>query len=447
MVVTSGLSFWRTSELNEAAYVSEQLTEARQKAGDDLVVSGSFFQETKKAKLMDIVTRVAAVAAPALAATGVLVAGVAAGPALLLAGGLAAVTALMANIQAPRLKSELADYNLARKEQHVEGLNVWRDGAPPTEVDAEVYSKPDVGLRELLVCNMRDFPGSYQIVHANGHGMGAKYSAGMATEDLARAVDGACQKTADVVDVAVLDTCFGASFEALSRLARKPGNVKYVVGFEDAVPNGNSQGGRVPLNTMLEKSLHKDSARDVALAMAEAAGQHFESANNQPISQVPLPSRLSPSTLEQRKQGMDSTVAAVDMEALRHKLSPALDKAGAKLKEALADPAIADAVTAAKKACEIEFSHDLVDLGGFLTRVLEKVPEGSELHGAVKAALESLQETLMLKRTGKRFPLSGLSFHTQEKPRHSREMSPAPSRPLDGDHLPKQWVDFVKAAF
>ena len=447
MVVTSGLTFWRTSELNEAVYVSRQLTEARQKVGDDLVVSGSFFQETKSSKLMDIIKRAATVAAPALAATGLLVAGVTAGPALLLAGGLAVVTALMATSQAPRLRSELADYNLARKEQHVEGLDIWRDGAPATEVAAETDSKAQVGLRELLVCNMREFPGSFQIVHANGHGMGGKYLAGMPTEQLAQALDTACERTANSVDVAVLDTCFGASFEALSRLARKPGNVKYVVGFEDAVPNGNSRGGRVPLDKMLASSVHKESARDVALAMAGTAAQHFETKNNQSISQVPLPDRLSPSTLAQRTQGMDSTVVAVDMGALRGKLAPALDAAGAKLKEALADPTIAAAVAQAKKSSEIEFSHDLVDLGGFLTRVLEKAPEGSELQGALKAALASLEETLMAKRTGQKFPLSGLSFHTQENPRHSREMSPAPSRPLDGDHLPKQWANFVKAAF
>lgn len=447
LVVTSGLAFWRTSELNEAAQVSEQLTEARKAAEADLVVSGSFFQETRKTKLVGLLKKAGAILAPAAAATGLLVAGLTAGPALLVAGALGVVTAIAATSQTPLIKKDLEDYQLARKYQEFEGLNVWRDGAPPTEINVETTSGPDAGLRELLYSNMRDYPQSLHVVHANGHGMGARYSAGMPTRQLAEALDAACEKSGNDVDVAVLDTCFGSSFETLSRLAKKPGHVKYVVAFEDAIPNGNSEGGRIPLDDMIASSLSKASAKDVAVAVAEVAGEHFDKPNNKAISEVPLLDRLNPSTLEQRRQGMDSTVAAIDLEALRTKLHPTLDKAGLELKQALRDPALAAAVAEAKKASEIEYNHDLVDLGGFLSRVLEKAPKGSPLEATLKDALKGLEDSLMFKRTGHKFALSGLSFHTRERAGQSREISPAASAPLEGDHLPQRWIEFVKDAF
>jgi hypothetical protein len=450
-VVTSGLSFWRTSELGESAAVYDELTEARKEAPEDLVISGSFFQESKEAKLYGMLKRVAGIAAPALTATGLLVAGFTALPVVMLAGGLALLTALTAKEQGPAIKTALEDYKLARKYQEYEGLNVWREGGEATEVNVEATSSPQAGTREMLVSNMRDFPNSFHVVHANGHGLGSRYTAGLPTQQWAEALGDASEKAQNDVDVAVLDTCFGASFEAVSRLGqRRPHGVKFVVAFEDAIPNANSSGGRIPLKSMLTEALDQTTARDIAVSMAQTAAKHFNKPNNQPISEVPLTERLNPETLEKRRQGLDSTVVAIDVETLQSKLHPALDKAGAQLRKAMGDPAMATAIQQAKEASEIEPTHDLVDLGGFLTRILKTAPEGSALQSSLKEALTSLDATLMFKRTGHKYPLSGLSIHTRDKAGGSSrfgEISPLPTRPLDGDHLPKGWVEFIKEAF
>ena len=127
----------------------DELTKARKEAPEDLVVSGSFFQETKKAKLYGMLKRVAGIAAPALAATGLLVAGVTALPVVMFAGGLALLTALTAKEQGPAIKTALEDYKLARQYQQYEGLNVWREGGEATEVDVETTSSPQAGAREM----------------------------------------------------------------------------------------------------------------------------------------------------------------------------------------------------------------------------------------------------------------------------------------------------------
>jgi hypothetical protein len=446
-VVTSSAAFWRTNELGESAQVAEHLTGVWKDNPDQIVVSGSFFQETTKAKRFGLLRKAAQIAVPALAATGLLVAGAAAWPLAALGGIAALVTGIVATAEGPALKASLEDYRLSQEYQEFEGLNVWREG-PSGQVDVERTSSPEAGLREMLVSNMRDYPGSLHVVHANGHGMGSRYSAGLPTRALAGALNQATEKAGNEVDVAILDTCFGSNFESLALLAHTsyPG-VNFVVAFEDAIPNGNSDGGRLPLQEMLQQAVKESSGREMALAMAQTAGEFFDRPNNHEIAEIPLPERLSRETLPLRRKGLDSTVAAVDMQALKTRLHPALDEVGALLQRALDDPSVADVISEAKKASEIESSRDLIDLGGFLGRITENTPEGSPLYQGLKSALSALDATLLFKRTGEKFPLSGLSVHTREGARRSSEISPRSTNPLEGDHLPQGWADFIKAAF
>lgn len=447
LVVTSGLASWRTQELRDTDAVYRGLVGAQEQHADQVVVSGSFFQEAQETKRTGLLKKIARIAVPALTATGLLVAGAAVAPLLALGGVAGAVTAVIASAEAPRLKSAIDDYRLAAKFPEHQGLNVWRQGGPPTEVAVEHTSPPQDGLRELLVSNMRDYPNSFHVVHATGHGMGALYSAGLSGEALADAFTSATARAQDAVDVAILDSCFSANLENLARIGQQPGAVKYVVAFEDAIPNANADSGRIPLRQMISRATDADSAQQMAVSMATVAGGFFSQPNNQHISNIPLPQRLSAATLELRRQGLDSTVAAVDMETFANRLHPALDQAGLQLRQALDHPELANAIAQAKQAAEIEPAGNLVDLGNFLSGVLEKAPKGGPLRTSLQTALDSLQASLLHKRTGTTFPLSGLSFHTSESARQSGEISPAPSKPLEGDHLPQSWVAFVKKAF
>jgi hypothetical protein len=439
------MAFWRTSELGEMGAVAEQLEQARELAKDDLVIGATFFSETRTAKLGKVLKSAARIAVPALAGAGLLVAGMTALPAVALAGALGLFAGAMAIGESQGLQTNLQDYIQNRREKAPEGLEAWRIGTAPRSIEnLEKNSPSQDATREMLAANMVDFPKSFHIVHANGHGKGANYAAGLPADALAGAINEGAAKGANEVDAVILDTCYGANFEFMTRLGPA---VKYVVAFQDAIPNANSNAGRIPLQTMLAEATKQATAREMAIEMADVASDFFENHRDYSIASVPVAARLQRGNLEKVRQGTDSTVAAIDMEALKTKLHPALDQAGAELSKVLSDPRMTAVIAQAKENAEIETGGDLIDLGGFLSQILEHAPKDGALEGSLKSALQSLDETLIAKRTGQKFPLSGLSVHTRERPPASREIAGNPTRPLDGDHLPKGWVTFIKAAF
>ncbi len=447
MVVTSGLAFWRTAELNEAGAVARQLESARSQVPEDLVVGGSFFQETKAVKLQRVLKGAAKIAVPALAATGIALAGIAALPMTLLAGGLALATGVIGLAEGPALVKNAQDYLLARNYQEYEGMDAWRSGGPPASVPLDKGSAPEVGLREMLAANMKDFPSSLQVVHANGHGYGGRYTAGLPTDKLQGAITSATDLSGRSVDVTVLDSCYSANFESLMGMARSIPGSKFVVAFEDSIPSAASNAGRIPLDKMLVEASDDGSAREAAISMAKVAASYFDGQSHLEIAKLPLTERHRPKNLEKLRQGTDSTVAAIDMEKLRDDLHPALDKVGLQLTQALQQPELAKAIATAKDAAALDASRDLIDLGGFLQGVLHQTAEGSPLHTSLQQALNGLEATLLLKRTGNDYPLSGLSVHTRDTIPNRGEVANQGSSPLQGDHLPQGWVKFIKEAF
>lgn len=447
MVVTSGLAFWRTAELNEAGAVARQLESAKTQLPEDLVVGGSFFQEAKAVKLQRVLKGAAKIAIPALAATGIVLAGITALPLTLLAGGLALATGVVSLAEGPALLKNAQDYMLARNYQQYEGLDAWRDGGPPASVPLDKASTPEAGLREMLAANMKDFPSSLQVVHANGHGYGGRYTAGLPTDKLQDAITSATNLSGRPVDVTVLDSCYSANFESLMGMAHPTPGSKFVVAFEDAIPSAASDAGRIPLDQMLVEASDDGSAREAAISMAKVAATYFDGQSDLEIGKVPLTERHLKKNLEKLRLGTDSTVAAIDMAKLRDELHPALNQAGLQLSKALQQPELAKAIATAKDDAALDGSRDLIDLGGFLRGVLEQAAEGSPLHSSLQEALRGLDATLLLKRTGQAYPLSGLSVHTRDTIPNRGEVANQGSSPLRGDHLPQGWVKFIKEAF
>ncbi len=441
VVVTSSLNFWRAHENAEIKAVAEDLTASRQEAGDELVISGAFFQEPKKAKLGRLLGTAGRIAAPLVAAGALLAIGIASAPVGILAGAFALTSAVLAGASKSHLHQTLTDYQQAKKASAPEGLDLWRDGGPELALPS---GTPQGGLRDLLTANMRDFPASLHIVHANGHGVGAKYSAGLAGEYFAAGLNEAAKKSGRPADVLLLESCLSANFE---QLARFENSVKYVVGFEDAIPTSAAQSGRIPLKEMITEATDESSARDVALEMAQISGRHFDQRGDDAIADIPLANRLKPEHLEKLKFGTDSTAVAVDMEAFQQKLRPAMDTLGLELSSLLkTQPDFQARIASAREVAKLTESGDLVDLGLFLNHLSQGIAEESSAQKALQSVLAGLDDTLIAKRTGEKFPLSGLSIHTASRARNASGISQSASAP-HGEHLPPGWWKFAQDAF
>ena len=181
--------------------------------------------------------------------------------------------------------------------------------------------------------------------------------------------------------------------------------------------------------------------------MAELSGQHFDQPGDDAIASIPLADRLRSQHLDRLKYGTDSTAVAVDMKAFRNNLQPAMDALGEELSETLKSNAkFKEAISTARNAAKISDNGDLIDLGIFVTQLMSQTPAESSVHLALEATLTGLEKSLLTKRTGQQFPLSGLSLHTQPKSHRANTISEAPSQPF-GQHLPPGWLKFAELAF
>ena len=444
LVVTSSLAFWRSAETRETSVVAKELLDSKASAGDSLVVSGAFFQEPKASKLQRFLTSAGKIAAPILASAALFSLGVASAPIGIAAGVLALTGAAVGLGESSKLQGSLSDFLHAKKTKPPEGLDVWRDGGPSVSLSVTNRSRPQEGLQALLSANLRDFPTSLHVVHANGHGVGAKYTAGLPGEALSSSLQKATETSGRPVDVLLLESCFGANFEQLARFGDA---VQYVVGFEDAIPTSAAASGRIPLGPMLREGLDESTARDLAIEMAELSARHFDQPGDDAIAAVPLTDRLRPEHLDKLKFGTDSTVVAVDMEVFRNELHPVMDQLGNELQQTLQNtPSFQATISQAKEAASISENGDLIDLGIFLNRLSSAVATETSVSQALQKTLQQLEKTLLVKRTGTEFPLSGLSIHTQARVSSSSVISDEASAPF-GEALPKGWLNFATSAF
>ena len=243
--------------------------------------------------------------------------------------------------------------------------------------------------------------------------------------------------------MAFYETCYGSNFEFLYGQA---GAADFAVAFEDQAPKSNSYTKRVPVDEILAVPLELMSPREAAQGMAARAGEHFEREEPPAISKVPLADRLMPEHRDKFFLNTDSTVVAVDLQELQADLAPQLDKVGRLLVSAYREsPEVKNLVHQARRKNKVDEVGDLVDMGGFLTDIRKGLGEREpELAAAIGSAERELGETIIGKRTGKDFPLSGLTFHT--RPNAITFRRPASSA-YENEGLPKNWVGFVEEAF
>jgi hypothetical protein len=304
----------------------------------------------------------------------------------------------------------------------------------------------DKGLKEMTLLNLKGFPHSLHLVHAEGHGHGAGYSAGASGELMPKAIREAAAESGRPVDVVWAETCYGGNLEQLSRYV---GGAKNVVAFEDAGPTSFAMTGRVPLSELVQRASQAVDAKTMAAEIAKAAGQHmskdvqgFEGSHKSPIPPA-LRAKIGAEGL--MLGGLDSTVAAYDIEALKQQLHPRLEALGQALSSQMArDENLRSILLKAGQDSTIDTQGDLVDMGGFLDR-LTTAELDPHSRACVEQTLEALGQVVTERRTSEQFPLSGLSFHTKAINKKSLfgEFTQKISDPGKDSNLPAGWTDFV----
>lgn len=450
MVVTTASTWTRAAEAHIPHDQQTQLNGVKERLGDQVVVGGTAFQATSKSRLMSFIGKVGKAAAPVLVGVGLAVATAGAGaiiaiPGLAIAAGAVTLGGMSVFQQSKFIKSEWNDYKASRElnEAH-QGLTVWSsdlDGNIPVEKNSNSAD----GLREMLVANMKAYPTSTHVVHLSGHGRGAHYSAGMPGKDLAEAFVSATEQAGRKVDVAVLDSCYGANFEQLHRYGDSVG---YILATEDPSPGPDNIGGGLPLSEMLLQASASVDVREAALSMSEVRNAHLDWANPGVVSHIPQRERVKGLNKYLLGLGTDATAVAIDTSALRKGLHPALDSLGVALLEGVkANPELKAHLQACRENSVIDDIHDQMDLGNFLELAKKGISEDNPAHGALVAAQEQLELTVLHKRTSNGQPLGGLSVHTRDSLMDSLETSGGVSRPLADSALPQNWVKFIRKTF
>lgn len=324
------------------------------------------------------------------------------------------------------------------------GLSIWHTKqSDNVSLPIEVDSAPEQGLTAMLAHNMKEYPTAFHVVHLNGHGHGAHYTAGVNSDQMAEGLNKGCEQGERPADVVLVDSCFGGNWENLNGFSE---NSSYAVAFEDRTTATGSHKGRIPLTDMISEASDETSARGIALDLARVAGEFFDDPYDDDIAKVPLKDRGRSAHKAAIDKGTDSTVVAIDLKVMREKLNPAMDRVGKALKAELAsDKSLKKTLQRARKDNQVDGQGDLTDLGGFLSSVAQQ--SGSEsVKKATAGALEALEASILHRRTGEHYPLSGLSFHSRPHSVKRAISGDASANAHQGD-LPQGWTEFVKTAF
>ncbi len=453
-VVTSASSFWKSNEVYELTLSHKELKTARETTAADpqdrLEIGGILYQEPASRKISRTLKRGGLAALPALGALGLAAAGALTGLPGVLAFGVLALTSLANGATLASDWKAAASDIVQAKEQEKEGLTGLQAWHSELKVDLPVTaeSPPEEGLKAMLTANMQHYPTSFHLVHLNGHGYGARQSAGLSGSTLAESLEQASLQGQRPTDVLVLETCYGANFEQLLRFGP---TVKYVVAFEDQIPNGNSQAGRIPLANMLTSALEEETPATMAREIARVAGAHFDQKEHQGIAKVPHPQRTVKAHRDQLRQGTDSTAVAIDLEALENRLAPALDTLGqGLLSRWKSDREFRALVRESKDQNYLDKRQDLLDLGGLLAGISQRLPTEDPLQENLEIAQRALESAILEKRTGSHYPLSGLSIHSRpnKAPLMLGDFHGGPSShpTSQNERLPANWMAFVEAS-
>ena len=436
LVVTSSNTFWDSKEAVEGQLVQDSFLALKNSGAEQVEIGAAIYNEPVGAKLLR--------KAPGALGVG-LAAGVAAGAvavaagmgfrgALAIGGALAATPMVGMGLSALTSRWEAREVpdGLALPHTSQQEFSLETDGGSPSEA-----------LQALGAHHLKEYPSSFQVLHMNGHGHGAKAVAGLSGGEARSASSEAVAAGGRKFDVAFYETCYGSNFEFLYGQADA---ADFAVAFEDQAPKSNSYTKRVPIDKILAVPLESMAPREAAMSMAAVAGQHFNREETPGISKVPLADRLKPEHRDEFFLNTDSTVVAVDLQELKTDLAPRLDKVGSLLSSAYKESqAVRSLVHQAREENRVDEVGDLIDMGGFLSQVRTGLGEqNSGLIAAIGSAEEKLGEAVIEKRTGKDLPLSGLTFHTRP---NAITFDRPVTKAFANKDLPHNWVGFVEQAF
>ena len=214
-------------------------------------------------------------------------------------------------------------------------------GLPSKQVQVSFQSASPSAARfdEAWKKSLSNWPQSRQIIYISGHGYQDK-AAGVYFHDLSKSVRGA--------EAVMLDACNGGQIEALLKLAD---SAKVAVCSEHTV-----RASGFPLQSMFEKTEFPEDSRALATELVRSAAKGRPAAS----------------------------LVAVDLQALKSKLMPSLDKLGRRLQKS--DLVEVKAALQASETTDTN-SKTTVDLGNFLAR-LPETPE-------VLAARQALNQTVL----------------------------------------------------
>ncbi|MBS2035941.1 hypothetical protein JST97_13210 [bacterium] len=261
----------------------------------------------------------------------------------------------------------------------------WK-GNQPVQLGAgplpESTGSPADRLKSLIQSNLRDFPGSRQVVSLAGHGNHERVGT-LTYDQTSRALQG------NSVEQIILDTCLGGQLEVLSRLA--PWS-RFILASPQPIPAVG-----LPFEKMFSPEQLDKSPRQLASTWVEQGSQ------------------VTPS------------LAAWDCDRFCHSLLPALDQLGAQLATEIAGGARASVRKALARSTNPDrLPGARVDLGSFLAN-LQKSQLSSKTLALAAEAKEAFQASLVNQQNDKT-----LTFHLV------RERTDAT--------LPPGWRDFLKAA-
>jgi hypothetical protein len=214
-------------------------------------------------------------------------------------------------------------------------------GLPSQQVQVNFQAASPSAARfdEAWKKSLSSWPQSRQIVYISGHGYQDK-AAGIYFGDVSKSVQGA--------EAVLLDACNGGQIEALLKLAD---SARVAVCSEHTV-----RASGFPIQSMFEKSEFPEDSRALATELVRSAAKGRPAAS----------------------------MVAVDLQALKSKLLPSLDKLGRRLQTSNLDE-VREALLASETTDTN--SKTTVDLGSFLAR-LPELPE-------VLAARQALNQTVL----------------------------------------------------
>lgn len=443
LVITSINTFWDSKEAKEADTAREEFSRLKALRGDDVEIGVSTFNEPFGGKLKRIGKKLLKPTLGVAIGAGLLAAAAVTGGLLTVPMAIGAASLAATTVPVTALGAVVKKHALRSASDVPTGTAIQSTQNKPLELaHEEELDTPAEIAREVIVSQMKRFPGAVHVAHFNGHGHGNKTVGGLPAMNAKEALTEAVKRGGKKFEIALYESCYGANFEFLHGQSKV---ADYALAMEDEVPKSNTVTGRLPLGGLFDLNYEASDARTAVQMMTQKAGRHFDNGEEIELSNVPHEERHLRKNRDAKWRNMDTTISAIDLEKLENGLAPKLNDLGELLKATRREhDSFGYAVDQARRNNTIDRTGDLVDMGGFLRDLRDDAIESlPELRVALDSTLEQLDEVVVCSRTSQGQPLSGLSFHTKPK---TRGLATLGTDAHADPHLPRGWVDFVKEA-